>query len=985
MQSMFERLAKWIIRRHKAIIAFWIILLIVSVPALGFVSEVLVYEEMGFAPENVESQMAQRLIDDQFPITVANSTIMIVVESDDIASEEVRDFAIEVEYEIRSNPGITYLQNMTSVYSIYNFTFTELARQLAPAMHLGHGNLTESAFRIFSGPEIYAREWNDSPANDTVFFTSLGNYTTNYSAEIAAYNLGGEPASYAMLYRMMWNETFNSSSPFYLPPGTNYSFRGRTALDLTAPVFFNFTQPGDDQYLQLMAATWMTLDFTTWDDYNTVYMMLLGMMGQYADITNLNFLDSIYNLGPTPSEQSIYQFSQNQLHDGTVNNYPMALPPGSLEFLMSIDTNTTLIVIDFSVVATYREDGRQPMQDNIELVKQEVSLAKASIDPQLVTYVTGDVALGADIEKAAFEDVERIDPVTVGLVFLIIGLFFVSFVTPGIAVGSIGIAILISQSLIVIVGALIAKVHFSVLTLMLTAMLGAGTDYAIFLMARYREERLRGKSKEDSVEECVKWAGESITTSGLAVMISFGALSLGSFALVRTMGLTIMLGIGMALLVALTFIPSLLMTLGDRIFWPGNKKWKNPKKKAGGIYARYFRKSARLSVKYAKPITIAAILISIPAAWAVFNFETSFDFLAAMPETEASRGLEAMGRGFGEGRITPSYVVVEFSTPIRTVDNGNGSYDISFMGSLENLSLEIEQHEAIQQVVGPTRPQGEPLDYLTFNDPGFQEQLGISINQSIGENDHSVLLTVIPKEEPFSKEAVNSIPDIRSMIESRKVSDQNLQGAAILVGGASALVWDLTVVLDADFLIMAIVVIVADYFLLMFVLGSVLVPLRLILTILLSVSWTIAMTLLIFQVWLQIPVLWLVPWILFVIAMGLGMDYDIFLTTRIREEVAKGKTDKEAIVTAVEKTGGIITAAGLVMAGAFATMMLSSLGLLQEFGFALAFVILLDAMIVRIYLVPSVMILLEKWNWWAPGRLQRVRREEKKEKRNKSK
>jgi RND superfamily putative drug exporter len=66
------------------------------------------------------------------------------------------------------------------------------------------------------------------------------------------------------------------------------------------------------------------------------------------------------------------------------------------------------------------------------------------------------------------------------------------------------------------------------------------------------------------------------------------------------------------------------------------------------------------------------------------------------------------------------------------------------------------------------------------------------------------------------------------------------------------------------------------------------------------------------------------------------------------------------------------------MAGAFATMMLSSLGLLQEFGFALAFVILLDAMIVRIYLVPSVMILLQKWNWWAPGRLQRVRREEKK-------
>lgn len=977
MKPIFERLAKWIVRRHKAIIVVWIILLLMSIPVLQFVSDVLVYEEMGFAPEDVESQEAQKLIDEQFPTTVANSTVMIVVESDDIASEEVRDFAIEVEYEIRSNSDIDYLQNVTSVYSIYNFTFSELARQLAPVMPLAHANLTESAFRIFSGPEIYSREWGDSPANDSMFMISLSNYTTNCSSEIADYNLGGEPASYAMFYRMSWNETFNPMSPFYLGPGNTSAVRGRTALGLTARVFFNFTQPGEDQYLQLMDATSSMLDFTTWDDSMTVYMMLLVMIGQDADITNLNFLGSIYNLGPNPTEQSIYQFSQNQLHEGTVDNYPVQLPPGSLEFLMSRSTNTMLIVIDFSVTSTFKEDGRKPMEDNIDLVRHEVSETKAGTDPQLITYVTGDVALGADIEEAAMKDVERIDPVTVGLVFLIIGLFFVSFVTPGIAVGSIGIAILISQSVIVIVGAFIAKIHFSVLTLMLTAMLGAGTDYAIFLMARYREERMRGNSKEKSVEECVKWAGESITTSGLAVMISFGALSLGSLAMIRTMGLTIMLGIGMALLVALTFIPSLLMILGDRIFWPGNKKWKDPKKKKGGAYTRYFRKSARLSVKYAKPITIAAILISIPAAYAVFNFETGFDFLAAMPETEASEGLEAMGRGFGEGRITPSYVVVEFSTPIRTMDNGNGSYDISFMGSLENLSLEIEQIDAIQQVVGPTRPQGEPLNYSSFNDPGVQAEFGANINQTIGQNDRSVLLTVIPKEEAFSKESVNSMADVRSLVKEHKAEDPNLSGATVLVGGASAMIWDIKEVLDGDFLLMIVVVIIADYFLLMFVLGSVLVPLRLILTILLSISWTIAITLLVFQVWLQIPVLWLVPWILFVIAMGLGMDYDIFLTTRIREEVAKGKSDKEAIVTAVEKTGGIITAAGLVMSGAFATMMLSSLGLLQEFGFALAFVILLDAMVVRIYLVPSVMILLEKWNWWAPGRLQRVRREEK--------
>jgi RND superfamily putative drug exporter len=137
------------------------------------------------------------------------------------------------------------------------------------------------------------------------------------------------------------------------------------------------------------------------------------------------------------------------------------------------------------------------------------------------------------------------------------------------------------------------------------------------------------------------------------------------------------------------------------------------------------------------------------------------------------------------------------------------------------------------------------------------------------------------------------------------------------------------------------------------------------------------MTMIVFEFASGVPVLWMLPLILFVIAVGLGMDYDIFLTTRIREEVAKGKTDEQAIMVAVERTGGIITACGLVMAGAFGSMMLSSTALLREFGFGLAFAILLDAMIVRIYLVPAIMLMLQKWNWYAPGRLQRVRREEK--------
>jgi len=178
---------------------------------------------------------------------------------------------------------------------------------------------------------------------------------------------------------------------------------------------------------------------------------------------------------------------------------------------------------------------------------------------------------------------------------------------------------------------------------------------------------------------------------------------------------------------------------------------------------------------------------------------------------------------------------------------------------------------------------------------------------------------------------------------------------------------------------MEIVVIIGIFIVLVIVLGSLVLPAFAIISIGMSISWSFAATFLIFQNWLGVPILWLIPLILFILLMGLGMDYNIFILTRIREEVHKGKTDEEAIVDAVDWTGGIITALAIIMGSAIGVLMLSSTKMLAEFGFAISFAILLDAMVVRTYIVPAVMKLLGKWNWYAPGRLQRERRAAKAE------
>ena len=124
--------------------------------------------------------------------------------------------------------------------------------------------------------------------------------------------------------------------------------------------------------------------------------------------------------------------------------------------------------------------------------------------------------------------------------------------------------------------------------------------------------------------------------------------------------------------------------------------------------------------------------------------------------------------------------------------------------------------------------------------------------------------------------------------------------------------------------------------------------------------------------YLSAQLIWILPVMLLVIMVGLGLDYDIFLVTRIREYVAGGSGDEEAIESAVEHTGGVITASGLVTAGAFGTMMLSRIPMLQQLGLGIFIVVLLDATLIRIYLVPSIMMHMKRLNWWAPGPLRRM-------------
>lgn len=961
---IFTRLADFVTRRYKLIIVVWVVLLFYAFPLIFKINDVVVYTETEVGLNKLEAVQADNIIAEQFPGRIANSTITIVMQNSDVTSVQARDYSKALYDDMVAPGALAGVTRVDYLYGALEAYVSEVARQMAPAERLLYSQVDQTANLVYGIPlQIVSMHlallmqpgMNDTQAQMIVL--------QNITAQLAS--SGADQTTVLM--------TLGYANEFYVLWLPTHAQDGSSLENLSRAAVYNFFSPLPGEaglFPQAVVYGLTVADFTvTAAKEALTFNMIAGQSG-----ASQSFVETVWNLGPSPTASSLFTLAEEVVFGGPLDALPVEVPQAIIGQFVNIASGqpgtTMLMAVQLGVSGSSAE-----AEHDVRAIRDLVRAHSSSLGSGFAVYVSGDPAINVDTMDAVAKDTSKIDPATVILVILLVGLFFRSAVTPWVPLATIGMAYLMTTAAVYVLGLLVMHIHYSVMTFVLVVMLGAGTDYCIFVMSRYREERVLGRTKEESVKTSLEWAGESIATSGATVMIGFGALMIGEYSLVKSMGMALAVAVGMALLFSLTMLPSMLMLFGDKMFWPSRmdreaRRAEELEKRGGG----YFRKSARFSMKHAKVIVLVALVAAVPAAYLVLTMHPSYDFIASLPNAESKLGIDALGEGFGKGNLMPTYIVVRFDNPVFS----NSSLTASSWSQLEDYSRSLAAMENIRSVSGPTRPFGTTTN-ATFIDalPADQKATYLmAIAGAVGTDNRTIRLTVILQDEPFTLNSIQTIDRVREFdadAERTVFADQ----AAVLVGGSTASMADVSRTVSNDFVTMRFLVILGIYLVLLFVLGSLIIPLRLIGTVLLNVSITISMTMIVFIYMSGTPVLWLLPLILFVVAMGLGMDYDIFLTTRIREEVSKGKTDEEAIKTAVEKTGGIITACGMIMGGAFGTMLLSGTKLLQEFGFGLAFAILLDAMILRIYLVPAIMLLLQKWNWYAPGRLQRVRRADK--------
>jgi RND superfamily putative drug exporter len=948
---LFDGVARFITRHHRLILILWLVALGGCLPFITKTGSVT-SSQQSLGGASGDSAVAQRIINTSFTSSSSEQSLFLVINADNVTTPAVRGFVDSFNRTARTDNSLSGLTGVGSVYLSVSRVVSGAVSAVSP-LRSGTVALADLEYAV---PDTYVRVWtsfyqetpsNIAAANATTSTLLTGSISNKTELHEALQYLNGFVEALQLSYGTA--------------PSLTAAQHVQSAINLVASALVRSAVPQAEQSFALQVLHSFTI--SNYSDAAAIESFVVNQVPLYTLYTS-QLARTVYPLSSSPPAGN-----ESALVQGIVVNYTRYGVPtfyqNAITGYVSPNHKVMLVTLSFGSVTAA----------DVTEVRSVVQSAAGAYGLQGDVSVTGSQAITQDFVQSSFNDLKLILPFTIIILIAATGIFFRSVVTPAISLASIGIALGIADSAIIyFVGAYVVGIDTNVPNILLTVLIGVGTDYSVFLLARYREERVKGADKVQAVQNSVTWAGESIATSGLTVIISFVLLgSLQSVSLLRSLGLVVGAGVLVALAASLTLIPSIILMMPNRVFWPN----------VGARFARYaqgvqqsianktsyFSRSARFSIKHAKLITVLALVATGPALYVWSSSPVGYDFLAAAPRNaESVVGFNTISANFGAGTLSPTYAVLQFRSPLW---NGT-AYNLSEMKTVDTISNATLQMANVKSVAGPTRPSGERVDYKNLGNDTRSRLLESSINRMISTNGTFALINIDLVASAESQTSLDTAQQLRTLYASYVRNDSSQLGA-IHVGGAAGSTLDSRNTINNQFNLVIIYVMVGVAIVLLIVLGSLFLPLFAIVSIAMSIAWTIAATDVVFQQLYNFPLLFITPLTLFVLLLGLGMDYNIFILTRIREEATKGASLNDAITTAVERTGGIITAAALILAGSLGALMLSNNLLLKEFGFAFFYSILIDAMIMRTYVVPSVMSLMGKWNWYAPGRLQRVR------------
>ena len=971
----FESLGRWVVRHPWYPVIFWILLLVVTVPFLPLLGSVTT-NSVTTLPANSPSGQASAELARLFPSDPGSATTTLLFYGPNLTDANAQNVILNVSRAIAADRSLQYLQSLESVYSEYaqylagqvQLAGTILGQALANVTPLPSA-VNESAELLWGPPALFLGTWLGL-VNASACHPNLA--ACNYPAYVSsAAALANSTASLIVL-NAFYNASdggFNRTAGCSSDLATVVACTDATARATEGPLIPTLVPNPAEQGVPYAALAGLGAEnFTLWP---SVQAVAAGVLSATAGLP-ANFYVTVWDAFPHgfPSSEASLAWANLTVASTTLAAEPLPVPYAIYSEFVAPSGAAQVVRVDFSVSDDYTSrSGKQPVYADLGTIDSLVGTVLSSSDPtHSISYLqTGEAPLDLLTQTSVDASIALVLPLTVGLLLAIAMLYFRSPLTPLLTFAGLGIALVLGLGTTVLIGTVVGHVDTTSITLEEVFVLGVGTDYAIFLTARYREELVRGKNPDDALVTAVTWAGKSVATSGSAAILATLALTFCGVALLSQWGSVLSVAILITLALSLTVIPAFLKLVGPRVFWPYTGE--RFRRQATALNARqaredtYFYRAGRATQR--RPWTFVAVLlaISVPLIAVSLTAPLAYDFYGQLPSGHpATEGLAKLGDYFGPGYAVPSFALVTFSSPL-VQGNTTNATEFSEVAELTNRAETTGGVASVRSLIGPSGTSlGNWLNLSTLPVATRTNLLGIAAS-FIGTDNRTVLFDIQTSSTGLALAAVDALHGVESSWGSYAADHPDVEKLAY--GGGAPVIDDLANQTNYATELMIVAVTIGLVVVLLAVLRSWIIALMGVATIGLSISWAWALSYLVFQELLGFPLFFYVRTILFIFILGLGIDYNIFLLTRIREERVHGRTNTEAAVEGVARTGGIITAAAVILASAFGALLVGSFTLIRAIGFAVAVAVILDAMVVRTYLVPaSLQVLGERvWTW----------------------
>ena len=669
--------------------------------------------------------------------------------------------------------------------------------------------------------------------------------------------------------------------------------------------------------------------------------------------------------------------------------------PQAIGQLLSSDGTTMTLVMTLKGSSATAQALSQSQLSTVKVVRNY--LQRLTENSSLQANLTGPLGIVADLQSA-FSSIDiTLLLTTVGLVFVLLIVLYRSPLLALLPLVAVGVANVVVTGLLGFsaqAGLSVAQMSASIATVLL---FGAGTDYSIFIVARFREELEQTEDKYSAMQQTMRAVGEAITSSAGTVILAMGTLLFATLGLYASLGPTLAIAIFVMLLAGLTLVPALLVWLGPVAYWPFIPHYQPGRISSlsemhlHGLWGRI----GQWTVKHRFLAVGGSVLFLIILALGNIGSQPTLNTLKSFRISgDSIQGNNLLQQHFSAGTLAPTTVLIQLHGAVPDA--------YQHLAQLDAVTVSLQQAPGVTRVQGPTRPNGNvpsvdpatlqanigalPIDIrnairtgspvsLCSSSPCLTRspQLFATIGayaastQYVSSDNAVVQLSIILKDDPYSLTAISRLPLLRDTV-NKALATHGLGNATFHFAGQTAVLADTLNYNQRDIFIVVPAVLILIFLVLALLLRSLIAPLYLLGAVTLNFLAAIGVCSFFFQrVQDSDGFYYAIPLYTFIFLVALGADYTIFLMSRVREEGQRHGLEI-GIPLAVSRTGSVITSAGLILAGTFLVLTTLPLTLLYQLGVCVAVGILLDTFIVRSLLVPGLVLILGKWNWW-PGKI----------------